>query len=579
MNDQYCGDVPMIVVSWFDCLLGGAEVRYSSVPATRIVAAGLLRSLMFVAMAPMIAQANTFTVSNTADTGPGSLRQAILDANAMQVTGGTACAPHTIEFNIPGSGTRTIRPLSQLPRFNIPITVDGYSQPGSSQNSLFQGSNAAIVIELDGSLAGASDGLVIGGAIPGSGLCAGSGSVIRGLVINRFAGAAISMGEDTCPVAASCTVGGVRIQGNFFGTDAGGSVGLGNGIGLARPTLLFGSGSLGNVVGDEIASVGGPTDPQPPTLNVIAAGGSDGIWIGSLRSDALSRDHHIRNNIIGLNAQGTSTLANAGRGITVGMNSTSIAIHDNLISGNLGDGVGIFDSPFSGTSLIANGIGIGVGAVPLGNGGDGVRISGNVAGAFVGKPYLFTPFGSTSIANNLGAGLFIDGTAQVDVINGSIGGNGGLAIDLAPGGVTPNDPGDGDGGPNELLNKPVIQSALYDPGTLTTTIAGSLGAAPGSSYEIHFYISNSCDASGFGGGSRFFQLNPPPIIASVTTDASGNATFVRQTSGLGPGQILTALTRRFATAPGAPALIVSEFSACRQVASSLDLIFANGFDP
>ena len=143
------------------------------------------------------------------------------------------------------------------------------------------------------------------------------------------------------------------------------------------------------------------------------------------------------------------------------MNGTSIAIHDNLISGNVGDGVAIFDSPFSGTELIANGIGIGVGAVPFGNGGHGVLVSGNVAGALVGKPYLFSPFGSTSISNNLGAGLFIDGTAQVDIVNGSIGGNGGLAIDLAPAGVTPNDPGDGDSGPNELLNKPLIQSAIY----------------------------------------------------------------------------------------------------------------------
>ncbi len=541
--------------------------------------AGRCVPVALLALSATFAQANTFTVSNTSDSGVGSFRQAILDANAIQVTGGQACAPHTIVFNIAGSGTRTIRPLSPLPRFNIPITVDGYSQPGSSLNTQFQGSNATLLIELDGSLAGASDALVVGAAIPGSGLCAGSGSVIRGLVINRFAGAAIAMGEESCPVNMSCPVGGVRIQGNFFGTDASGSSARGNGITLARPTLLFGRGTTNNIVGDEVASAGGPTDPLPQTLNVISAGGADGIYIGSSRSDARSQDHRIRNNIIGLDAQGTAALANAGRGITVDMNSTGIAIHDNLISGNAGDGVAIFDSPFSGTSLIANGIGIGVGAVPFGNGGDGVRISGNVAGAFVGKPYLFSPFGSTSIANNLGAGLFIDGTAQVDVINGSIGGNGGLAIDLAPAGVTPNDPGDADSGPNELLNKPFIQSALYDPGTLTTTITGSLDAAPNSSYEIHFYISNSCDASGFGGGSRFFQLSPPPIFASVTTNASGNATFVRQTSGLAQGVFLTALTRRFSTSPGVPALIVSEFSACRQVASTLDLIFANGFDP
>lgn len=535
--------------------------------------------LLFVALSSTLAQANTFTVINNADSGSGSLRQAILDANAIQNSGGTHCAPHSIVFNIPGGGTHTIRPLSALPHFNIPITLDGYTQPGSSLNTQTQGSNAVLAIELDGSLAGASDAIVIGASLPTSPLCPGSLSVISGLVINRFAGAAISMGEEFCATNSFCPVGGVRIQGNFFGTDVSGSIALGNGLGMLRPTLVFGRGSTNNLVGDELASLGGPINPLSQTLNVISAGGADGIYIGSPRADARSQDHHIRNNIIGLNAQGTAALANAGRGITVDMNSTGIAIHDNLISGNVGDGVAIFDSPFMGTALVANGIGIGVGAVPLGNGGDGVLISGNVIGAFVGAPFRLLPFGSASISNNLGAGLFIDGPAQVDASNSSIGGNGGLAIDLAPAGVTPNDPGDGDSGPNELLNKPLIQSAIYDPGTLTTTIAGSLDAAPGSSYEVHFYISNSCDASGFGGGSRFFPLNPGPVVASVTTDASGNAAFSRQTSGLGASFFLTALTRQFSIATGLPGIIVSEFSACRQVVSSADLIFVDGFDP
>jgi hypothetical protein len=43
---------------------------------------------------------STFLVSNTDDSGPGSLRQAILDANAA--TGGTS----TIDFKIPGKACR-----------------------------------------------------------------------------------------------------------------------------------------------------------------------------------------------------------------------------------------------------------------------------------------------------------------------------------------------------------------------------------------------------------------------------------------------------------------------------------------
>ena len=65
---------------------------------------------VFLAMALAAASlpAATFTVTNTNDSGPGSLRQAILDANANS-------GPDTIAFNITGSGVHTISPASALP--------------------------------------------------------------------------------------------------------------------------------------------------------------------------------------------------------------------------------------------------------------------------------------------------------------------------------------------------------------------------------------------------------------------------------------------------------------------------------
>jgi len=68
-----------------------------------------------------------FTVMNTNDTGGGSLRQAILDANSMG--GGT------ISFNIPGGGVHTISPMTVLPTITQTVTIEGYSQPGSSPNT------------------------------------------------------------------------------------------------------------------------------------------------------------------------------------------------------------------------------------------------------------------------------------------------------------------------------------------------------------------------------------------------------------------------------------------------------------
>src|SRR5437016_12690422 len=66
----------------------------------------------------------TFTVTNTNDSGVGSLRQAILDANANAGT-------DTIAFNI-GSGVRTINLLSQLSNLSDPVIIDGTTQPGFS---------------------------------------------------------------------------------------------------------------------------------------------------------------------------------------------------------------------------------------------------------------------------------------------------------------------------------------------------------------------------------------------------------------------------------------------------------------
>ena len=66
-----------------------------------------------------------FTVTNTMDSGLGSLRQAILDSNTM-------AGADDIAFNIPGPGPHTIAPTSALPFISDPVTIDGYTQPGST---------------------------------------------------------------------------------------------------------------------------------------------------------------------------------------------------------------------------------------------------------------------------------------------------------------------------------------------------------------------------------------------------------------------------------------------------------------
>src|SRR5438477_12931287 len=69
---------------------------------------------------------STFSVLNTSDSGPGSLRQALLDANA-------APGADLITFNI-GNGHQTITPASALPDVTDPVTIDGATQPGFAGN-------------------------------------------------------------------------------------------------------------------------------------------------------------------------------------------------------------------------------------------------------------------------------------------------------------------------------------------------------------------------------------------------------------------------------------------------------------
>jgi hypothetical protein len=138
-----------------------------------------------------LGDAATLTVTTNADSGAGSLRQAMLDSNA------SAGTLDTIAFAIPGGGVHTITPASALPTITDPVVIDGTTQPGFAGMPL---------VELDGSTA-AGTGLMI---------TAGS-STVRGLVINRWAtGISISGAGQNL------------VAGNFIGSDASGTLPLGN---------------------------------------------------------------------------------------------------------------------------------------------------------------------------------------------------------------------------------------------------------------------------------------------------------------------------------------------------------------
>lgn len=517
--------------------------------------------VLFAACVSAQADPHTFTVTNTNDNGAGSLRQAIIDANGAS----GSCDLQTIVFAIPGSGVHTIRPNATLPTIQMQILIDGYSQPGSAQNSLSEGDNAVILIELDGSNAGASNGFTIG-SLTTTTVCSGSGTRIRGLAINRFALAGIEVTQTGCTPLQCFPVGSLRISGNFIGTDPTGKIARANNVGLH-----FGLNSDNNIVGDELLSLGGgnPT-PNPSLRNIISGNTTDGIYLNSSDiTNSPSTAHHFRGNYIGVDATGAKALPNGRYGLFADAGSTNEALHDSIVGGHSTDGVRIVGG--AEITFRADAIGIGIGGVALPNAGHGIHIMGDAQGVGVSDTYpALSNAGFPSIANNGGAGLYVEGDlSTVDVVRGSFSNNGGLGIDLAPLGVNPNDATNPGTGPNQLLNAPVLLTATYDGATSPpATVTGEIDTTPNSSNEIHLYVSKTCDPSGFGEGEGDYTF------ANATADSSGHATF--SFTGYFPsGMAVTAMNRRFATGTDVPAIVASEFSNCIIVG---DPIFADGFD-
>jgi hypothetical protein len=267
------------------------------------------------------AAADTYPVTNTNDSGAGSLRQAIIDANGHS-------GPDIISFHIPGSGVRTITPATELPAITGPVTIDGYTQPGSRANTLDGADNAVLPIEISGATAGSG----ISGLTLGSG---SAGSTIRGLVINRFAANGIVVQSNSN-----------AISGNFIGTNASGTGALGN--------LLDGIS-----VQASSNTIGGTTTTA---RNVISANGRHGISLGG--GAGVPQNNVVQTNFIGTDVTGTQLLGNGGDGVyaisatnnTIGGVITRAGSPPaNVIAGNAGCGVGV-DSGVTGLAIKGNSI-------------------------------------------------------------------------------------------------------------------------------------------------------------------------------------------------------------------------------
>ena len=314
------------------------------------------------------ATAALVTVTGTGDTvavdGLVTLREALTSVNGganvnadVVAVAGPYGTVDTIQFTIPGAGPHTILVgATQLPTITQRVFMSGYTQPGSTGNTLTIGDNAVLNIIVQGTVPGVHGLSVAAG---------GSGSTIRGLVLQGHFFA--------IQIAASDVI----VSGNFIGTNRGATAAVPNQLGVN-----ISNGNFGN------NTIGGAT---PTHRNVISGNLGGGIvWNSTLPNSVLG-------NYIGVNGAGTAALPNGGPGITIATGNTP-TIGGPVIGG------------------IAATPGTGVGNVISGNGGNGIQIQttglptvigpGTIQGNLIGLDAT----GAVMIPNT-GHGIYVNDTA------------------------------------------------------------------------------------------------------------------------------------------------------------------------
>ncbi len=394
------------------------------------------------------------------------------------------------------------------------------------------------------------------------------------------------------------------VAGNYIGTDATGTAGLGN----MQDGIQLSNSASGNLIGTD-----GDGTADYLEGNLISGNGRIGVWL--LGSYANT----VAGNLIGTDISGTAAIPNmhavnslygavhlsaGASGNIIGTNSdgSNDSIEGNLISGNAQRGIGIegatthlniiagniIGADISGSSALGNAVGIEISDdsylnqigtdgdgnsdiaernLVSGNNSDGIYVRGSqnlIAGNFVGTDYFGTAdlgngkhgisIADTSTENTIGgsiqkanliafntrAGVMVHGmdADRTLISHNSIHSNGEQGINLTAGDsamFTPNDPGDIDLGPNDLMNFPVLNSASSVPGLLTIT-GQIVDGLPNTNFVIHFYANDVCDSPSDHGEGKTYVGSTNQI-----TDGSGNVSFLASmASGVTAPQLITA---------------------------------------
>jgi hypothetical protein len=492
--------------------------------------------LPVVAASSALAQ-QIITVNTTSDTGyicfpntpcppPCRLRDAITAANDNRPVNGCVAGQSSgvdkIVFNV-GSGTPTIRLMTDLPPITEPVEING-GTGGATRIEITPGN-------IFNPLGRRIDGLIL----------ATGESTIRNLVINGFNGNGIVMtsisggylpdhkpptisdpsiptdppcdmrptepncfprgpgggGDPTIPPVSGAGSGN-KIFGCFIGTDKTGTIAVGNGSGANTAGIADTAGILTDT---DLHIIGGPT---PEERNVISGNRGHGLILGG-------RGHLVRGNNIGVDVNGAS-LGNQFDGIIISGGRFSSAVGT----------IGASQSSWDGKCQIEID---GAGAVLNDHKECGNRI------AFNGRYGVLTLYNSYEILSN------------------TIFSNGDLGIDVDSFGVTPNDPA-GSNRNYPVWTPPFSRMYSLTPPFVVTRVTGSITNRTSGPRIIQVFHNSACDPSGNGEGQE--------LILTFMVQGNGNFTFtIPRTGG-------------FITATSTPLTMwglkaTSEFSACQGI--------------
>ena len=423
------------------------------------------------------ARADTYVVTNTNTSGPGSLSQAISDSNAR--TG-----QDTIVFNVPGSGVQRID-FSQgfLPEITDSLVIDGYTQPGSHPNTFSVGNDAVILIHIDGANRTGTRGLVLSGANAAN-------CLIRGLAITGF----LSAPNPNFPYIP------LNGYGIKISTDAGaGNVIQGNFIGLNPDGITPSKNYEGVRIEGGQPTIGGV---DPAARNVIS-GNDTGL---------ISGPATVIGNYVGTDATGTRAVGNrtgvkvAGQDTVIGGTAPGAG---NVISGNQFEGIELgyflaFRVTLASERTVVQGNLIGTtadGTGALGNGAMAIFLTRSTDATIGG----LDPAAGNVIAYN-GGGVYLPGGGSFgqrnSILSNSIYANSNRGIVLLT-------------GANNSQSAPVITSSRISNGI--ATINGTLDSLANTTFVVQFFAD-----------SQSLTSSEQTYLGSknVTTNGNGHASFV-----------------------------------------------------